>query len=74
MFKLDGCGNIDYKRIIRASIAFLVFLCIVLIINFIADIFGEKSPTGPIKIIGWLCGSLIAFEIFEKMAGKEKEE
>jgi len=55
-------------------VAFLVFLGIVFIFSFIANFAGEKSPTGPIKIISWLCGSLVAFKIFEKMSETEDEK
>ena len=45
--------------------AFSVFLAVVIIGTFLADLVGEKSSTGPLKIITWLGGSLIAFKIFE---------
>jgi hypothetical protein len=67
-----GCDKIDYRRIISVIVAFLVFLIVVLIISFLSDVAGEKSATSPIKIIGWLCGSLIAFEIFERLNDEEK--
>ncbi|NYB52961.1 MAG: hypothetical protein HVN35_10445 [Methanobacteriaceae archaeon] len=63
----------NYQRIIRILVAFLVFLGIVLIFNLFADFIGEKSPTGPVKIFSWLCGSIIAFKIFETM-NKDDEE
>jgi hypothetical protein len=40
-------------------------MAIVLIFRLLADFIGEKSPTGPIKIVSWICGSVIAFKIFE---------
>ncbi|WP_209624595.1 hypothetical protein [Methanobacterium petrolearium] len=35
------------------------------IFRILADFTGEKSPVGPIKIASWLCGSIVAFKIFE---------
>ncbi|MFA0833163.1 hypothetical protein [Methanobacterium formicicum] len=45
-----------------------MFVAIVLIFRLLADFTGEKSPTGPIKIFSWICGSVIAFKIFEIMS------
>jgi len=59
----------NYKRITSISAAFLVFMVIVLIFRLLADFAGETSPTGPIKIFSWICGSVIAFKIFEIMSG-----
>ncbi|MCC7563535.1 MAG: hypothetical protein KO275_03410 [Methanobacterium sp.] len=64
---------INYRRILRAAVAFLVFIVIVIIGSFLADILGEKSSTGPIRIIIWLAGSLIAFKIFEIMDDEKKD-
>ncbi len=57
----------NYKRITSILVAFLVFVAIVLIFRLLSDFAGEKSPTGPIKIFSWICGSVIAFKIFEIM-------
>ncbi|AUB55164.1 hypothetical protein [Methanobacterium subterraneum] len=69
--KLNGCGNIDYKRIRNISVAFLVFLIIVMSFSFLAGLLGETSSTGPIKIFSWVIGSIIAFKIFEIMGDKK---
>lgn len=45
-----------------------MFMAIVLIFSLLADFAGEKSSTGPIKIFSWICGSAIAFKIFEIMS------
>ncbi len=63
----------DFSRVLNVSVAFLVFLVVVFLISFIGDLAGEKSSTGPIKIFSWLCGSIIAFKIFEKMNDKDNE-
>jgi positive regulator of sigma E activity len=63
----------DYKRIRNISVAFLVFLIIVLIFSFIAGLLGETSSTGPIKIFSWIIGSVIAFKIFEVLSGEDKK-
>jgi hypothetical protein len=63
----------DSRRVLNVAVAFLVFLVVVFIISFLGDLAGEKSSTGPIKIFSWLCGSLIAFKIFEIMNGEGDE-
>ncbi|WP_321423094.1 hypothetical protein [uncultured Methanobacterium sp.] len=45
-----------------------MFIAIILIFRLLADFAGETSPTGPIKIFSWICGSVIAFKIFEIMS------
>lgn len=64
----------DYKRIRNISVAFLVFLIIVLIFSVIAGLLGETSSTGPINIFSWIIGSLIAFKIFEVLSGENKKK
>ena len=59
----------DKKRIFGLILAFLIFLVIVFIFSFLADIMGEKSPTSLIRIISWIFGSLVAFKIFEHVTG-----
>ncbi|MCC7551628.1 MAG: hypothetical protein KO316_09130 [Methanobacterium sp.] len=51
-----------------------MFLVIVFVFSILADFAGEKSPTGPVKIISWLCGSIIAFKIFEKLTETREED
>lgn len=64
----------EYKRIRNISVAFLVFLIIVLIFSFIAGLLGETSSTGPLKIFSWVIGSAIAFKIFEILEDENKEK
>jgi len=54
-------------------VAFLIFLIIVLSFSFLADLMGEKSTTGPIKIFSWIIGSIIAFKIFEILADENRK-
>lgn len=69
-----GWGDkINYKRIQSIIVAFIVFLVIVFIISALANFAGEKSPTGPVKIFSWLCGSLVAFKIFELINDKKED-
>jgi len=64
----------EYERIRNISVAFLVFIIIILIFSIIAGLLGEISSTGPIKIFSWVIGSVIAFKIFEVLSGEDKKE
>jgi|GEM_PF-771343 hypothetical protein len=64
----------EYERIRNISVAFLVFIIIILIFSLIAGLLGEISSTGPITIFSWVIGSVIAFKIFEVLSGEDKKE
>ncbi|CDG64174.1 MAG: hypothetical protein PWQ15_74 [Methanobacterium sp.] len=58
----------NFKEIRNFLVVLVVFLVIVLIFRFIADLMGETSPTGPIKIFSWIAGSLAALDIWERIS------
>jgi hypothetical protein len=58
----------NYKEIRNFLVALVVFLIIVLTFRLTADLMGETSPTGPIKIFSWIAGSLVAMEVWEMIS------
>jgi hypothetical protein len=60
--------KMNYKEIRNFLVALVVFLVIILIFRFIANLMGETSPTGPLKMFSWIAGSLVALEVWEMIS------